>query len=84
MPYNFPEKTLDNGHYDAFDACCKSKISKNVISRPIYHYLSSHRRSCSQDNVSNDALEGSNGCWVMVFSETMVILMHLTRAVGHN
>ena len=65
----FSEFMFGDGHSDAFDAFCRSKITKKGISRPIYHYLSSHRLSCPPDNVSDHALQGSNVCWVMVFSE---------------
>ena len=63
----FSEFTFGDGHSDAFDAFCRSKITKKGISRPIYHYLSSHILSCPPDNVSNDGLEGSNVCLVLVF-----------------
>ena len=34
----FSEFTFGEGHSDAFDAFCMSKITKTGISRPIYHY----------------------------------------------
>ena len=60
---------LVDGHYDACDTFCWSKITKTVFSRPIYRHLSSHRLCCPPGNVSNDALESSNLCLVLVFSE---------------
>ena len=65
----YSEFTFGDCHSEAFDAFYWSKICKYAISRHIYRYLSSHRLSCPPDNVSNNALEGSNVCWVMVFSE---------------
>ena len=67
----FCEFMFGDGHSDAFDAFCRLKISKYGISRPIYHYLSSHRLSCPPDNASNHPLQGSNLCWVVFFSEFM-------------